>query len=122
FCLTAHYRQANTLLKRTREIANLWDALESEIARLGLPDRTILALADAAIGLRVRNATYRPVADITDNLASKDFKRLVAAGLLISRGEKRGRFYTASDVLKEIRARTKESRSVEDPFAGHLPQ
>ncbi len=28
FCLTAHYRQAQTLLRRSREMQRLWDALE----------------------------------------------------------------------------------------------
>jgi len=116
FCLTAHFRQATTLLLRTKEIQRLWDALEEEIASLGLPERTLFALADAAVGLRVRNATYRPIAEINDNLASRDLKKLVEQGLLIPDGERRGRFYVASDRLKEIRARTRETRQVEDPF------
>lgn len=117
FCLTAHYRQVSTLLLRTREIGRLWDALEGEIARRGLPERTLLAMADAAVGLRVRNATYRSIADITEGLAGKDLKTLVAQGLLVPQGEKRGRFYVASDELKAIRAKTRETRKVEDPFA-----
>lgn len=119
FCLTAHYRQAATLLQRTRELQRLWDALEEEISRKGLPERTLLALADAAIGLKVRNATYRPIADISDNLAGRDLKTLVEHGLLVAEGEKRGRFYVASDGLKAIRAQTREAkRGEEDPFAG----
>ncbi|MFL6235607.1 MAG: Fic family protein [Thermoanaerobaculia bacterium] len=121
FCLTAHYRQASTLLLRTREIGRLWDALEEEIARRGLPERTLLAMADAAVGLRVRNATYRPIAEITEGLASKDLKTLVAQGLLVPQGEKRGRFYVASDELKVIRAKARETRKVEDPFAERSP-
>ena len=116
FCLTAHYRQATTLLLRTKEMQRLWDALEEEVGRRKLPERTVLALVDAAIGLRVRNATYRPVAEIHDNLASRDFKSLVAEGLLVPEGERRGRFYVASELLKAIRARTHEARRVEDPF------
>lgn len=116
FCLTAHFRQATTLLQRTKEIQRLWDSLEEEIASLGLPERTLFALADAAVGLRVRNATYRPIAEINDNLASRDLKKLVEQGLLIPDGERRGRFYVASDRLKEIRVRTRETRQVEDPF------
>ncbi|HVR08943.1 MAG TPA: Fic family protein [Thermoanaerobaculia bacterium] len=116
FCLTAHYRQATTLLIRTREIERLWNALEEEIAKRKLPDRTILALADGAHGLRVRNATYRSIAEINENLASRDLKALVMDGLLIPQGEKRGRFYIATDLLKSIRNRTRETRKVRDPF------
>lgn len=117
FCLTAHYRQAATLLVRTRETQRLWDELEQETGRRGLPERMLFALADAAIGLRVRNATYRPIAEISDNLASRDLNALVKEGLLVPQGERRGRFYVASELLAELRARTREARRVEeDPF------
>jgi Fic family protein len=116
FCLTAHYRQARTLLLRTRELAKLWDALEAEVRKRGLPERILLALADAASGLRVRNATYRPVAEVSDHLASRDLKMLVEQGFLIPQGERRGRHYVASPDLLKIRARVQEPRWVEDPF------
>lgn len=117
FCLTAHYRQATTLLQRTREMQRLWDSLEVEINRRGLPERTLLAVVEAASGLRIRNGTYRPLADISEQVAGRDLKSLVAAGLLVAKGERRGRHYVASDSLLEIRARTREVRRVEDPFA-----
>ena len=60
-----------------------WDALEVEVKKKKLPQRTILALADAASGLRVRNAAYRSVADISVQVATKDLKLLVDGGLLI---------------------------------------
>jgi Fic family protein len=116
FCLTAHYRQASTLLLRTRELERLWEVLEKEVSKLGLAERTIFALADAASGLRVRNATYRPVAEVNDSVAGRDLKSLVEKGLLLPEGEKRGRYYVASDALKGLRARTRETRRFEDPF------
>lgn len=118
FCLTAHFRQATTILLRTQEIKLLWDALEERIAAARLPERTIYALADAALGLRVRNGTYRPIAEIGDNLASRDLTSLVENGLLVAQGERRGRFYVASEALQAIRARTRLVRRVEDPFDG----
>ena len=120
FCLTAHFRQATTILARTREIGSLWDALEKECADRGLPDRAMLVLADAALGMRVRNSTYRSIAEVTENLASKDLKVLVVEGLLVPQGEKRGRFYIASNSLKAIREKTRENRKIEDPFAERL--
>lgn len=116
FNLTAHFRQATTLLHRTRDLQRLWDALEEEAAKRGLPERSLLALSDAALGLRVRNATYRPMAEISDNLASRDLKTLVEQGLLVPEGEKRGRYYVASAALQAIRSRTREATRVEDPF------
>jgi Fic family protein len=117
FCLTAHYRQVMTLLRRTREIQKIWDELEILIQRLGLPERTLEVLTDAASGLQVRNNTYRSIAGIAANLASRDLKALVDLGLLASHGEKRGRYYLGTETLNEIRRRALEPRNpILDPF------
>ena len=116
FCLTAHYRQATTLLRRSREMEKLWGALEIEIARAQLPERAMLALADAAFGWRVRNTTYRSAAEISDQLASRDLKVLVDAGWLTPKGERRGRHYVASKRLLELRGATAADKRVPDPF------
>lgn len=117
FCLTAHYRQATTVLNRIERLARIWDSIEEELQRRNLPERAIYALADAAMGHRVRNPTYRKAADISENLASRDLKLLVDRGLLEPQGEKRGRYYTASAIIREIR-KTHETpnRVIEDPF------
>ena len=117
FCLTAHFRQATTILRRTREMQQTWDALEVEVKKKKLPERTVLVLADAASGLRVRNAAYRSVADISVQVATKDLKLLVDRGLLIPTGDKKGRSYQASEFVKEIRSRFREPKRVLDPFA-----
>jgi Fic family protein len=118
FCLTAHYRQANTLGRRIKETERLWDALEHEINARKLPERVIFALADASVGLKIRNATYRNIAEISDFVASRDLKALVDAGLLIGDGERRGRHYVAAPILREVRLRTREPRPTDtDPFA-----
>ena len=93
-----------------------WDALEVEVKKRKLPERTVLVLADAASGLRVRNAAYRSVADISVQVATKDLKLLVDAELLIPNGDKKGRSYQASDFIKEIRSRFREPKRVPDPF------
>ncbi|MFL6416922.1 MAG: hypothetical protein ACJ74Y_14760 [Bryobacteraceae bacterium] len=48
----------------------------------GLPERVIYALSDATMGYKVRNSTYRGIAEIADAVASRDFKLLVDHGLL----------------------------------------
>ena len=124
FCLTAHYRQAHTLLRRTKEIGRIWDELEQEIHRRKLPERVILALSDATMGYKIRNATYRSVAEITDFVASRDLSLLVQEGLLIAAGEKRGRSYVGSKILKDIRNKTREPRPLNDPVfssSAYLP-
>jgi Fic family protein len=117
FCLTAHYRQVTTVLRRTKEMNRLWDAVELEVQKLRLPSRVIPALVDAAIGFRIRNATYRVGADVSEPVAGRDLKSLADLGLIVGNGERRGRFYLASKTLQKIRETTREPRiPVPDPF------
>lgn len=116
FCLKAHFMQASTILRRSRELARLWDSLERIVGDRGLPERLLLALADAALGLSVRNATYRTAAEISDNLAGRDLKTLADAGLLIAQGERRGRRYVAAPAILDIRTRTRDEERIPDPF------
>jgi Fic family protein len=118
FCLTAHYVQAETLLRRSQEAGRLWAELEAEIKGRGFQERMILALHDAAFGYRVRNTTYRKAAEVSDAVASRDLGQLVAAGLLVAQGEKRGRFYVAGDFLSKVRAETRLPKVASDPFTG----
>src|SRR5436305_2264674 len=121
FCLRAHYHQALTLLRRSRELNRLWDAVEEMIHRMKLPDRMIPAVADAAYGRRVRNTTYRTITGLTDVVASRDLKTLVEAGLFEKQGENRGRYYVASPEILELRRSTAEPRvPLPDPFAPEM--
>lgn len=120
FCLTAHYRQAETLLRRDEELERLWNLVEKEVARLKLPERSIMALSDAAVGYRVRNATYRGVASVSDQVASRDLQKMVDAGLLVPHGERRGRHYVAGEWLKQARAATRAKKVTTDPFTDEV--
>ena len=125
YMLTAHLRQARTMLQRISESERMWSELERVVAAHELPERTIMALFDATIGLRVRNATYRSYYEdgpdeITDATAGRDLRQLVDADLLEPRGQKRGRFYVARPELIRIRTQVRSMRSERDdsdPFA-----
>lgn len=116
FCITAHYRQAQTLIKRTQEFERLYAELSVLVKRCGLQERATMAVLQAAIAGSVRNSSYRVSADISNNLASRDLKSLVDANLVIPHGEKRGRYYAPSDEIMRIRRRTKRPKSYDDPF------
>ena len=126
FMLTAHLRQAQTLKRRVSENELIWDHLEKMVASRGLPDRSVVALFDASLGLRVRSATYRAaleqtsLEEITEATASRDLRQLAEGGLLEAVGEKRGRHYQATSDVEAVRraitsARKKKDKS--DPFA-----
>lgn len=122
FCITGHYRQAQTLLRRTREMERVYADLELTVRQSGLPERTALGLLEAASGGRIRNASYRVSADVSNNLASRDLKALVDAKLLIPAGERRGRFYIAGQAVREIRERYRLPKGNDDPFADIPPE
>lgn len=117
FCLTAHFRQAETLLRRMNETQVRAHLMEEELSRHNLNDRMIAALMDAVDGLRVRNTTYRSATQVSEAVASRDLSQLAAAGLLIAQGEKRGRFYTSGAWLNQLRERTVVPIVTTDPFA-----
>lgn len=116
FILTAHLRQARTLLMRVKETERLWDDLEVITKQRGLPDRVIPALYDAAYGFRVRRATYQASDpdELTDQTATRDLRLLVDAGLLLPQGEKRGRHYLGSPMLQAVRRAIIDSRDPKD--------
>jgi Fic family protein len=119
FTLTAHLRQARTMLRRVKESERLWGALEDVAKANGLPDRAVSGLFDAALGFRLRNSTYRAIAyaedgEITEGTATRDLGRMVEAGLLEPNGEKRGRFYTATKPIIDIRRTIVDDRNARD--------
>jgi Fic family protein len=118
FCLVAHFRQAKTLLRRLSEMGRLWSALEQEAKNHKLNERVAWALADAAIGLQVKNPTYRKQAEITNQVAKIDLKKLADLNLLVTKGERRGRVYIAADYLKNIYKESLLPRERFDPFVG----
>lgn len=120
FCLTAHFRQARTLSRRVKQSEQLWTILAGEVARVGLDERTVLALFDAAQRFRVRNSAYQAHTDLSEYAGGRDLKRLVDVGLLEPHGEKRGRYYMATGRLLELAAPAREVGGEwerEDPFA-----
>ena len=126
FALTAHLRQARTTLRRAQEVEQQWQELDRLVAGRRLNPRSAVALYEALIGFRVRNATYRAIvtteegADLSEQAATRDLRQLLDAGLLVAHGDKRGRHYTAAPELSEIRSRivrARARRDDSDPFA-----
>ncbi|MGH3863665.1 Fic family protein [Actinokineospora sp.] len=110
FNLIAHHMQAQTVLRRVTEAAEMWSELDTVISRHGLPERTGYALYDAMIGLRVRRSRYAREAEIEQGAATRDLRLLVSLGLLEAIGETRGRLYVASPRLRSLRNEVARSR------------
>lgn len=125
FSLLAHLRQARSLLRRVRESERLWSDLEQLVRASGLPERTIPALWNAAVGYRIRRSVYVAMGDdwgeeITEQTATRDLRLLVDRRLLVPKGEKRGRHYVASPAVRGIHdalIAQRDPRDDLDPFA-----
>lgn len=122
FVLTAHHKQLQILFRRMNEYERLWDGLEALVTVGGLPERAIPSLFNACVGVRIRNPMYRQDADVSEYVAGRDLKALVAVELLEPHGERRGRYYTASPVLRDLRQQVQEQRQpLRDPFGATQP-
>jgi hypothetical protein len=116
FCLRAHYIQAVSVLRRARESERIWVAVEELREANGLPERAVSSLFDAAIGLRIRNASHRKDVELTEQeeishqVATNDLRAMVRAGLVNQRGSKRGTYYVAAKALVEVRERIRADR------------
>lgn len=117
FCLTAHFQQAENLLRQDMWLEKTWEVLSNEVKKRGLMERTVWAIADASIGIKVRNSSYRNQVGITNESASKDLRTLVSVGLLIPKGERKGRYYEASEFVKNLAKIAYIPRNERDPFA-----
>jgi Fic family protein len=107
FCLEAHYIQAASVLRRVQESEHMWRDLDGLRIHHSLQERCMAALFDAALGLRIRNSTYRATVDdwpepISAQVATDDLRAMASAGLLVKRGVKRGTYYEAGEPVQKI--------------------
>jgi Fic family protein len=125
FCLTAHYHQARTQLRRIEETERLFAACAEVVERNGLPDRATGALVEAAYGFRVTHASYKTIVELTAGetvsslTASRDLRALVDAGLLVPIGQTRGRYYVGEPTVLDQRRRiqaTRAPKETSNPF------
>lgn len=115
YCLTAHYVQAASVLRRIRESERIWLELERLRTTRHLHERTMAAIFDAAIGLRIRNGSYRAQLrdwreEVSNQVATSDLKLMVDSGLLAKHGHKRGTYYVAAPIVSGIVARLRAER------------
>lgn len=131
FSLTAHFRQAHTVLRRIREFEALWNGCDHLVTKHGLPERSIGPLCDVARGWQLHRSLYVKLIKsmsgepISDETGTRDLKALVDAGLLTPLGEKRGRRYQRGEPLaqvwEEIRS-MRPARTETDPYVSDQPR
>ncbi|MFI5933664.1 Fic family protein [Actinoplanes sp. NPDC051494] len=117
FNLRAHHMQAQTVAQRVDEASEIWIALDDLVGGRGLPERVTGTLYEAVLGYRVRRSGYMKMTEVEKHTATRDLGRLTELGLLIPRGETRGRHYVAGDQLRELREECRRRRRpLVDPY------
>jgi Fic family protein len=117
FNLRAHHMQAQTVARRVEEAALIWAELDRLVAGSHLPERVTDLLYEAVLGYRLRRSGYVKATGIEQRTASRDLGRLVDLGLLVARGETRGRHYTAGQRLVGLRTGCRQRRRpLTDPY------
>ena len=116
--LRAQVQQVRALDLRVRTEQQVWLAVEEAAEDVGLERRLANALWDAFFGREITAGDYRSLTDVSPATATKDLTTAVAAGLLASEGERRGRRYFAGEKLYPAVAETLfifDLESVESP-------
>jgi Fic family protein len=115
--VSAQVQQVRALDLRMRAEQQVWTAVEEAAEDAGVERRLANALWDAFFGRDVTAGYYRSLTDVSPATATKDLATAVAAGLLVSRGERRGRRYLAGARLYRVVADTLliEIESAESP-------
>jgi Fic family protein len=102
FCIEAHVSEA-TERRRWLEIAYARHDFCEKLARDQIyPERLVIALDQALLGLPLTNADYRREADIAGPTATQDLQRLRRDGWLDQEGGGRSVRYVAAPKLKEL--------------------
>jgi hypothetical protein len=113
----AHHMQAQTVARRVGEARQTWNELDALAREHGLPERTLDAMFDAVLGYRVRRGGYMKRTEVTEQTATRDLAALASAGVLVARGNGRGRHYVAGEPLHAIRDRRRAARKpLRDPY------
>lgn len=116
FCLSAHYFQGSRIALRIKTVHEAWQRIEAAVTALGLPDRSISPLIEAFLGRKLRNLSYRNETEVSEQVATADLGKLVAAGFLLPKGERRGRTYERGPRLQKMREETRFHVDFPHPF------
>lgn len=104
--VAAQVQQVRALDVRIRTEQQVWMAVEEAAEDAGMDRRLANALWDAFFGREITAGYYRSLNDVSPATATKDLTTAVAAGLLASTGQRRGRRYTAGRLLFQAVANT----------------
>ncbi|HKW69679.1 MAG TPA: Fic family protein [Candidatus Dormibacteraeota bacterium] len=101
FCIEAHVAEAAERRRWLETAIARHDFCEGLAREQGYPDRFVIALDQALLGLPVTNSEYRRESDIASPTAVQDLGRLRRDGWLDQQGDGRSTRYVAGDKLRD---------------------
>ena len=118
FVLTAHHHQAHRMAWRVEEADRVWESINHLRSEAGVDERNMGSMYNAAMGFRVRRSDHIAYAEVSERVATSDLRKLVELGFLEAIGERRGRYYVATDRLRSLTDR--KPPSIRSPFGPTL--
>lgn len=115
FMLRAHHLQAQTTKQRFERAAETYRLLDEVVAETRVPERSVDSLFMAGLGYRIRRTPYARQLGLDARTATRDLAALAEQGLLVARGETRGRHYVAGPRLEAVRDAVGRGPRVVDP-------
>lgn len=100
--LEAQLHQVRALDNREKVERQIWIALQEAAEDAHLDRRLVNALWDVFFDREVTAGYYRSLADVSPATATNDLAAAVSSGLLVAKGQRRGRRYVAGDRLFEL--------------------
>jgi Fic family protein len=100
--LEAQLHQVRALDNREKVERQIWTALGEAAEDAHLHRRLVNALWDAFFGREVTAGYYRSLADVSPATATNDLAAAASSGLVVAKGQRRGRRYLAGDRLFEL--------------------
>lgn len=116
FMLRAHHLQAQTVAQRIERTEAAYREIAAVVDENNLPDRTLDALYSGLLGYRITRPAYVKQSSVDVRTASRDLGILAELGLLVARGETRGRYYVRGPLLEETLNRLGPRKPLTDPM------
>lgn len=117
FNLIAYHQQAQRVQSRLDRTNEVWQELSKLTHTIGFDERVVSALHEVAMFERVRRSRYEQAEGLNLQQAQRDLRELVSAGILVSVGRTRARYYEAGERFPEkILEIARTPMTLRDPY------
>ncbi|MFD5633976.1 Fic family protein [Streptomyces sp. NPDC127077] len=117
FNLRAYHQQAQRVQHRVQRSTDVWVLLDQHAGSLGVSERQVAALHEAAIAGRVRRSRYEKSEGLNSQQATRDMQALVKAGILAAVGQTKARHYVTGDRFpQDVLDAAQRRHTIRDPY------